>query len=531
MQELKHRLVILLSMLIGVAVCASMAFATDIRVAVGAQLEGWDPHTSIFFLADEISWNCYDRLLDFETTPASETEYGIEMIDSTKLRGMLAESWELREDGSVIVLHLRKGVIFPSGNSFTAEDVRYSVERKWEIPTANRWLLNVIGITSLDAMEVIDDYTIQFTLDGPNAIFLPAWAFLSSLSIVDSAELKMHATTDDPYGHEYLSVHVVPTGPYTVKNYIPGSEVVLEAYDGYWRGKPKTDRVIYKVVPEEANRVLLLKNGDVDMAYFISAEQVKTQLEGAAGVTVLSIPTAGTEYFNLQTTRKPLYNRLLRQAIAYAVPYDDLIENVMYGYASRATSPIPTLTAYHRDVSPYDYNPAKSRELLALAGYKPGEVTLTLSYRLDNPDEEAIAVYLKDALEDVGINIVIDKVAASSFSEMRAQQDYETSLLYWIPYVNNPIYQLSYSYHSKTGCCNYGRYSNATFDAMLDAAKAEQDPMKVEGLVNAMQDLIIGEVPIVLLYHPNRQITMRDNLTGYVYWTNHLIRYNLMDKE
>jgi len=307
----KRRLIMFLGMLIGVTLCTSIALAGDITVAVGAQREGWDPHTSIFFLADEISWNCYDRLLDFETTPASETEYGIEMIDSTKLRGMLAESWELREDGSVVVFHLREGVVFPSGNPFTAEDVRYSVERKWEIPSANRWLLNVIGIASHDAMEVVDDYTIQFTLDGPNAIFLPAWAFLSSFSIVDSAELKMHATTDDPYGHEYLSVHVVPTGPYTVQSYIPGSEVILDAYDGYWRGKPKTDRVIYKVVPEEANRVLLLKSGDVDMAYFISAEQVKTQLEGAAGVTVLSIPTAGTEYFNLQTTREPLYNRLL----------------------------------------------------------------------------------------------------------------------------------------------------------------------------------------------------------------------------
>ncbi len=521
----------LVGMMLGILLCTSVAFATDITVAVGAELEGWDPHTSIFFLADEISWNCYDRLLDFETTPADESEYGVEMIDSTRLRGMLAESWEVLEDGTVVVFHLRRGVVFPSGNEFTAEDVRYSVERKWEIPTANRWLLNVIGIASLDAMEVIDDYTIQFTLDGANAMFLPAWAFLSSMSIVDSAELKKHATPDDPYGHEYLSVHVAPTGPYTVGSYLPGSEAVLEAYDGYWGGAPTADRVVYKVVPEETNRVLLLKSGDVDMAYFISAEQVKTQLEGAPGVTVLSIPTAGTEYFNLQTTREPLYNRLLRQAIAYAVPYEDLIENVMYGYASRATSPVPTLTAYHQDVSPYTYDPARSRELLAQAGYLPGEVTLTLSYRLDNPDEEAIAIYLKDALEDVGINLVIDQVAATRFSEMRGQQDYETSLLYWIPYVNDPVYQLSYSYHSATGCCNYGRYSNATFDAMLEAAKAEQDPVRLEGLVNAMQDLIIGEVPIVLLYHPNRQITMSDELTGYVYWTNHLIRYNLMDRE
>ena len=528
---MKRSLAILLSLLVGLALWAPLALAEDFTVAVGAELEGWDPHTAIFFLANEINWNTYDRLLTFETIPADESPYGVEMIDSTKLKGMLAESWELREDGKVVIFHLREGVIFPSGNEFTAEDVRYSIERKWNIPTASRWILNVMGLSTLDNMEIIDDYTIKFTLDAPNAIFLPGWAFLSTMSIVDSAELKKHVTEDDPYGHDYLNLNITSTGPYTLERYVPGSEVILKAYDGYWGGEPTIDRIIYKVVPEEANRVLLLKSGDVDMAYFISAEQVKNQLMGSPGVNVHSIPTAGSEYFNLQTTREPLYNTLVRRAIAYAVPYDDLIENVMYGFASRATSPVPTLTAYHKDVYPYDYNPDKARELLAEAGYEPGEITLTLSYRLDNPDEESLAIYLKDALEDVGINVEIDKVASSRFSEMRGSQDYETSLLFWIPYVNNPIYQLSYGYASSSGCCNYGRYSNATFDAMIDAAKSETNPVRREGLVNAMQELIAGEVPIILLYHPNRQICMRDNVTGYVYWTNFLVRYEVIEKE
>ena len=527
---MKRSATVLLSLLVGLALFAPMALAGDFTVAVGAELEGWDPHTAIFFQANEINWNTYDRLLTFETIPADESPYGVAMIDSTKLKGMLAESWELQEDGKVVVFHLREGVIFPSGNEFTSEDVRYSIERKWEIPTASRWILNVMGLSTLDNMVVVDDYTIKFILDSPNAIFLPGWAFLSTMSIVDAAELKKHVTADDPYGHDYLNLNIAPTGPYVLESYVPGSEVILKAYEGYWDGVPKTDRIIYKVVPEESNRVLLLKSGDVDMSYFISAEQVSSQLMNAPGVDVFSIPTAGSQYFNLQTTREPLYNVLVRRAIAYAVPYDDLIENVMYGFASRATSPVPTLTAYHKDVYPYDYNPTMARDLLAQAGYGPGEITLTLSYRLDNPDEEALAIYLKDALEDVGINVVIDKVASTRFSEMRGAQDYETSLLFWIPYVNNPIYQLSYGYHSASGCCNYGRYSSATFDAMLDAAKAETDPVRQEGLVNAMQELIAGEVPIILLYHPNRQITMRDNVEGYVYWTNFLVRYDAVTK-
>ena len=261
--------------------------------------------------------------------------------------------------------------------------------------------------------------------------------------------------------------------------------------------------MVYAIVPSEATRILLLKNGDVDVSLFISAEQVEKQLVGAAGVNVVSIPTPGTEYLALNTSVAPLDNVLVRQALAYATPYDDLLENVMYGYGSRATSPVPALTKWHRDVSPYTYDPAKARDLLAQAGYPDG-IDLTISYRLDNPTEEAVAIYLKDAFSEAGIDLTIDKVAASRFEVIRGTREYEMALIYWTPYVNDPIYQLNFNYASPSTCCNYGEYHNAEYDRLIVAANTATNDVLQEGLVNALQQVLIDDCPIVYLYHPNR---------------------------
>ena len=225
----------------------------------------------------------------------------------------------------------------------------------------------------------------------------------------------------------------------------------------------------------------------------------------------------------------PLDNVLVRQALAYATPYEDLIENVLYGFGTRATSPVPMQTKWHRD-GPYTYDPDKAKELLNLAGYPEG-ITLTLSYRLDNPTEEAVAIYLQDAYKDVGIDLTIDKVAAARFSKIRVTREYQMALIYWIPSVNNSIYQFNYNYASTTQCCNYAEYNNPEFDNLLTKANREADPVKAEGMINALQQLVIDDCPIIYLYHPNRLTCMCDWVKGYAYFSDHILRYYMYDIE
>lgn len=520
---------ILTTALVGLLMLSASAMATDMIVALGGDVEGWDPCTEIFYAAGEIVRNCYDSLITYEIMPASESPYGVAMLDTSKPTGMLARSWDVSADGKIYTFHLRDDVVFASGNRLTAEDVRWSVERGLLLPGGVSWLWNVMGVSSPDQVTVVDSKTVRFTLAQPNSLFLPSLE-LEVMSIVDSVFLKTKATATDPYAHDYLFTHSAGSGPFIVESYNPGSQIVLTARNNYWGGTPATSRVVYTIVPSEATRILMLKNGDVDVSLFISPEQVKNQLLGAAGINVVSIPTPGTQYLALNTSVEPLNNLLVRQALAYATPSEELLENVVYGFGSLATSPVPTLTKWHLDVSPYAYNPAKARELLTLAGYPKG-IKISVSYSMDDPVAEAVAIYLRDAYAEVGIDLVIDKVAASRFEVIRGTREYDTALIYWTPYVNDPIYQLNFNYASPSTCCNYGEYHNPTFDAMIVEANQATDPVYQEGLVNAMQQILINDSPILYLYHPNRITCMRSNITGFVYNSAHFLRYFYMGKQ
>lgn len=525
---MRRSVVTLILVLLSLGLFTMGTWATDMVVALGGDVEGWDPATEIYYAAGEIVRNCYDSLITYEIIPADESPFGVAMLDSSRPKGMLAESWEVSADGTVYTFNLRKDVVFPSGNTLSAEDVRWTVERGLNIPGGVSWLWNVMGVMSADQVTIIDKHTVQFALDQPNSLFLPSLE-LEVMAIVDSAELKKHTTTDDPYGHDYLYTNVVPTGAYHVEAYTSGVEIVLAKNEHYYGGEPLTDRVTYKIIPSETTRILLLKSGDVDFSLFISPEQVQKQMLGQSGVRVVSIPTPGTEYLAMNTTMAPLDNVLVRQALAYATPYDELLESVLYGFGSRATSPVPTLTKWHRDVSPYNYDINKAKKLLDLAGYPEG-IQVTISYRLDNPVEEAIAIYLKDAYAKAEIDLVIDKVAASRFERIRQTREYQMALIYWTPYVNDPFYQLNFSYATPSTCCNYAEYSNREYDNLLVKATTGLDPIKQEGMVNALQQLVIDDCPILYLYHPNRITCMRDNIEGYIYNSAHFLLYRFMKK-
>ena len=500
------------------------AVGKDLLVALGGDVEGWDPVTEVFYAAGEIVRNCYDNIVNFSVMGDEESPYGVP-VGQIQVEGGLAESWEWSEDGTVITFHLREGVVFPSGNPLTAEDIRWNVERGLNLPGGGLWSWNVMAVTSMDQIAVIDEHTVQFTLPQPNSLFLPMYA-VETKAVVDSAEAKTHATAEDPYAHEWLLTNVASTGAYHLERFSPAEEIVLAANEDYWGGKPAIDRVVYKIVPAEETRVLLLKNGDVDISLFISPEQVEKQLVDQTGIRVVNVPTPGCEYFAVNSEMEPFDNLLVRRALAYATPYDDIIENVLYGFGVRATSPVPLITPWHRDVSPYTYDIAKARELLELAGYPDG-FEFSLSYQLDNPVEEAIAIYLQDAYADIGVDLIIDKVAASRFSQIRRSGEYESILVYFIPYVNSPIYMLNI-YDSPTA--NYGRYWNQDFSNLKLKAIVELDLEKQQGMVNAMQQILIDGCGIVFLHHPNRITCMRDDVSGYVYFPDHLIRYKYMDK-
>ena len=161
----------------------------------------------------------------------------------------------------------------------------------------------MLRIKEADQMVVLDDYTIRFDLEDPNPIFLPTQN-LNNFGIINPKEAEAHKKDKDPYAQEWLKVNSTGSGPYVLDVWKPGEELSFKANSNYWKGPPAIKRVIYKVVPSEQDRLILLKNGDIDVAYNISKRNI-VSLKDEKGIQVLSFQTVGKEFLFLNPNLKP----------------------------------------------------------------------------------------------------------------------------------------------------------------------------------------------------------------------------------
>lgn len=295
---------------------------------------------------------------------ASQIFEGLTWIDDEgNVVPALAESWEISEDGTEYTFKLRQGVKFHNGEDFDAQDVVTS----WEAGTdpVNAYAYDVARTTSV---EVIDDYTVKLTSEEPDPLFLRfvagSWAMIP---------------TDyfNEVGLEGIEANPVGTGPFKFVEWVQGDRIVLEAFEDYWdEGLPKLAKVTFRPIPEEATRIAAVQTGEIHIANRLPAEEAQ-RLLGAPGITIVRYPVDRVFYiaFNNLTSGKgtPIENKLVRQAMNYAVDRQAIIDALFNGYADLVVG-FTTVNnlGYDDSLEPYPYDPDKARELLAEAGYPDG---------------------------------------------------------------------------------------------------------------------------------------------------------------
>ena len=332
----------------------------------------------------------------------------------------LAEKWEMSPDGKTYTFWIRKGVQFHEGyGELTAEDVQYSIERmigKDSIGSPAQNMRNII-----DKIEAPEPYKVVLSLKAPYIGLIGGYMNDSNAGgIVVS---KKYVTS---VGDEKANAHPIGTGPYTLaEEHKKGGPIVLKTIDGvekHWRVTPAYQNVTFRLVPEEATRVAMLKNGEADLAP-ISYDSIDTVK--ASGLNIVSIPKNWGPLIRfgglVQTDPKrykadnPWAKKQVRQALNYAVDKDAIVKNIFKGEASPAGASMPLKVWL--DVPPYPYDPAKAKQLLAEAGY-PNGFQLTLRTFTTNPGAElptigeAVALYWKA----IGIDV---KIAPSDWNTVR----------------------------------------------------------------------------------------------------------------
>jgi peptide/nickel transport system substrate-binding protein len=461
-------------------------------------------------------------IVGFEKTTADGTQIA-DILAAGEMGGIsenFAESIEQSADKKVITITLKSGITSAAGNELTSADVVWSFERNFALKGTGLFMAQSMGLTSASDVKAIDERTVQFTLAQPNSIFFKVDAAKLYSGLTDSVEARKHVTDSDPWATAWLGKNTAGFGPYSVTAFTEGQTATFTKNPNS-SVSTDFDRVILKAVPTSANRLSLLQSGEADVAMNLSPKQLLAAEK--AGLAVTSYKSNKIQVMPLNTLDPNLEDARVRQAIAYAVPYDDILKSVYLGTAQPLKSPLPEdYPGYVSDYAVYDTNLAKAKDLMAQAG--SSGFTLTLSYANDNYQDPLIAPLVASALKQIGIDVVLDGLPSSSFfSKMYARKGQAYLAQFW-PFVADPAYALGV-YYKSTSFLNVGSWENADYDSLVDQMLASSDPTARNELADQAQKIWMEQQPWILLANPGWHVAHSTSVENVTWYPNNGIRY------
>ena len=492
-------------------------------IAMTADVEDLDPQVGTMPRSEEAMANVYDQLVTYEV---EKLPNGLLKSNTLKTSGNIAEKIEIGEDGKTYTFTLRKGIKFHSGNELTTADVQYTWDRGFAIE-APSWGFDLSISTIKKPIKIFNDYSFQFYTEEENPITLQIFQ-MGGTSILDSKLLKEKATADDPWAVEWMKKNTAASGPWYIDNWKPGVEIVWKANQDYYLTVPYFDKMIWKIIPSVATQILMLKRGEVDVIERLSGKDAGA-LEGEEGIQVWSFPSQNLCRLMPSNVVSPFNNQKLRAALAYAIPYEEIIESVYAGKARIPRSPIAVGSPAHDESGwIYDTNLEKAKQLVKEAGFEDG-FEATLSINVSNAVHQTLAVIVQDALAKIGGKIEIDQLSSSAFNELkygRKLQLYIDEILAWI---DDPWYILNLN-STTTAWENRINYSNPEFDKIVDDAAFVLDVEKRNQMFAKAQAIFVEDIPWIPISQPNYNFAVNEDIEGYVQFFDELVRFNTMRK-
>jgi peptide/nickel transport system substrate-binding protein len=396
----------------------------------------------------------------------------------------LAESYTESPDKLVYEFTLRPGIKFHNGEAITAEDVKFTFER---YKGAASKLLK----EKVKSVEVVDARRVRFHLHAPWSDFLLFYATPASGAAWIVPKKYVQATGDDGY-----TQHPIGAGPYKFVSHKPGVELVMEAFEEYWRKVPHVKRLVMKVVPDEATRLARLKNGEADIAYLMVGaigEEVKRDAR------LKLIPSGGQSVqwvcmHDQSDAKSPWHDPRVRLAANYAIDRKAISDIESYGVAPPMGSIIPQEFEFALQVEPYEYNPKKAKELLKQAGYPngfdAGEFTTTVQYA---SPAEAAANYLAA----VGIRTQMRTMERAAWLSAWKEKKIRGLAFCGAGGFGNAVTRLE-NYFISTG--TYSDAKHADIDELFKKQEAEPDPKKRQAILHQIQQLAYERALFIPLY-------------------------------
>jgi len=420
--------------------------------------------------------------------------------------GDLAESWEVSRDGLVITFRLRKGVQWHDGYPFTAEDVLYTyhvtIDPRTPTPYAGDFL-------KVKRAEVIDSHTFRVTYDEPFAPALTSWG---------SAVLPKHLLAGKEIVASPLARHPIGTGPYMFREWVPGQKIVLISNPDYFEGRPYIDGYIMRIIPDTATMFLELRANGIDRMGLTPLQFTRQTENNLFRKNFNKYRYLSFSYTYLgYNLKNPVFaDKRVRQAIAYGINRDEIIEGVLLGLGKPATGPFKPGTWVHNPaVKTYPYDPQKAKELLALAGWRDTDgdgildkngqpFAFEIITNQGNEIRSKCAEIIQRRLGELGIKVKIRVLEWAAFvNDFINKRRFDATILGWSIPLDPDIYDVWHS--SKTGPqeLNFVSYMNEEVDELIEKGRSTFDQKKRKKYYDRIQEILAEEQPYTFLYVPD----------------------------
>ncbi|WP_457584116.1 ABC transporter substrate-binding protein [Ensifer canadensis] len=489
------------------------AFAIDDVISM-------DPGEAFELTAAEITGNTYSMLVR------------LDINDTTKIVGDLADSWTVSDDGLTYTFKLKPGLKFASGNPVTAADVAWSFERAVKLDKSPAFILTQFGLTGDNVTEkakATDDTTFVFTVDQPyapsfvlNCLTATVGAVLDKKLVLEN--IKPVTPTDEykfdnDFGNEWLKTGYAGSGPFKLREWRANEVIVLERNDNYYGEQAKLNRVIYRHMKESSGQRLALEAGDIDIARNLEPGDFDAVSKNADLATT-NAPKGTVYYISLNQKNANLAKPEVREAFKYLVDYDAIGSTLIKGIGEIHQSFLPKGVLGAFDEKPYKFDVAKAKELLAKAGLADG-FTVTMDVRNGQP-VTGIAESFQQTLGQAGVKLeIIPGDGKQTLTKYRARNHDmyigQWGMDYFDPNSNAETFT-SNSDNSDEGKNKTLAWRNAwdvpeltkkTKDALL-----ERDSAKRAETYKELQKTVLGESPFVIIFQQTEVAGYRGNVKG-----------------
>ncbi|UMA66837.1 ABC transporter substrate-binding protein (plasmid) [Roseivivax marinus] len=459
---------------IGIGFAPTLTLAQDgstLDVAIVSDPVTLDPALMASFFELAVQYNIFEPLL--HVTPELEIEPGL-------------ASYEM-PDETTYVLTLKEGLTFHDGTPVDAEAVKANFDRYMD-PEVGSPRGSELG--PLESVEVTGPLEVTLSLSDPYAPFLQV--------LSNRAGMMVSPTAVEEMGEDFAT-QAVGAGPYRVASWTKNSELVLEAFDGYWRGTPAIPRVVFRPIPDETVRINNLRSGTVQLIDGV-APQLVPQIEGDDSLTLKESPGLGFNAFSFNTTAAPFDDPAVRRAFSMAVDPQVIMQAAYFGAAAPAAGPVPPSIGWAHDDSlevPRN-DPEGAKQALADAGVDtPVAVEITVT---NSPIYVRIAQILQSQANAAGFDVTINQIDSTSLITVLRERTFDLCMSPWSGR-SDPDGNM-FNYFTIDGPNNFPGWENEEVDGLLKQARVETDQAARADLYAQAQQIIADEAPLLFLVFP-----------------------------